>query len=191
MNLRDVGFGLAVAGVLVGLLAVFTPVLDPAVLAADSVRSLLGIGAVTIGVVFGRRWYRSEPTAHEPFERERIAPVGVPGQEFDELLELASSGSDEVARYYRSTSRDRLEEVAVAVLVTHRDWSEERAREALRTGAWTDDRVAARFFVAGSDAADDARGLLAGSVGRDHPTTQRARRAVAELRRIASAEVSD
>lgn len=190
MNLRDVGFGLAVGAALLGLLAVFTPAIDPEALAADSLRSLLGIGAITLGLVLGRRWYRSEPTAHEPGERERIAPVGVPGQEFDELLRIASSGSDEVSRYYRSTSRDRLEEVAVAVLATHRDWTEERAREALRTGAWTEDRVAAQFFVAGSEAADDVRGLLAGNVGIEHPTTRRARRAVAELRRIASAEGS-
>lgn len=191
MNRRDLGFGLAAAGVLLGLTAVFTPLIDPAALAADGLRSLLGIGALALGVGVGRRWYRSEPTAHEPVERERVSPVGVPGQEFDELLELAGSGSDEVARYYRSMSRDRLEEIAVAVLATHRGWTEDRAREALRTGTWTEDRVAARFFVAGSDAADDVRGLLAGSVGIEHPTTRRARRAVDELRRIASAEVSE
>ena len=185
MNARDVGFGLAAAAVTVGLLAVFTPAIDPEALGADGVRPLIGAGSLAAGAVFLRRWYRTDPSAHEPLERERLAPVGVPGEDVDDLLALAGSRSEEVGRYYRSLARDQFEDVAVAVLTTHRNYAPGEARAALYDGSWTNDPVAARYFRSGSDAVDDVRGFVASSVGTEHPTARRARRAVAELRRIA------
>lgn len=189
MNARDAGFGIAAAVAVVGLLAVFTPLLDARALAAARLRPLLALVALAAGVGLLRRWYRTEPTTHEPLERERRSPAAGAGDDFDELLALSDAGSGESARYYRSQAREELQAVAVAVLTTHRGLTPERARRQLATGEWTGDDVAASFFAAGSDPTGDVRNLL--GRGSDGPTTRRARRAVAELRRIADAEVAD
>lgn len=191
MNARDLSFGVAAAVLVVGLLAVFTPVVDAADLGGDQLRAVVGFGTTVAGGVLVTRWFRSEPTAHEPRERERLAPLATAGSDFDQLLALAGGGTDETTRFYRSRARDHLTAVAVAVLTTHRGCSPEEAREQLRTGAWTDDPVAARFFVAGSEYVDDVRGFVATATGSGHPTSRRARRAVAELRRIAAGEGED
>lgn len=189
MNARDVGFGLAAALAVVGLLAVFTPLLDARALAADRLRPLLALGSLAVGLGLLRRWYHTEPATHEPVERERRSPAAGAGDEFDDLLALSDAGSGESARFYRSQAREELEAVAVAVLTTYRDLPPERARRQLATGEWTGDEVAASFFVAGADAPAEVRSLL--QRGGDGPATRRARRAVAELRRIAEAEVAD
>lgn len=188
MKLRDLAFGVAAAVAVVGLLAVFTSAIDASQLAVGRHRPLLGVATTAVGAGLLARWYRTEPTAHEPPERERVAPLPAAGDDFDELLSLASARSDDVSRFYRSRARERLEPVGVAVLATHTDCSPEEARTRLLSGTWTDDPVAARFFVSGSDVADGVRGILSTAAGSNTATTRRARRAVAELRRIAAGE---
>lgn len=191
MNARDLGFGLGAALAVVGLLGAFTQAVDPSQLGGDQFRSLLGLAGVVAGLAFLRRLYRADSAQYEPDECERLAPLPSPGHEFDEQLALAGSRDEEVARYYGGQVREELRSVAVEVLATHRNVDRETAREQLRSGTWTDDPDAARFFVHGSDAAEDVRGAIAGRVRGVHPAARRARRAVAELRAIASSEVVD
>jgi hypothetical protein len=77
-------------------------------------------------------------------ESTRAQPT--PGREFDDdIAALAPSGRMGGANERRAV-RDRLDELAVAVLVREGD-SEQAAREQLAEGTWTDDPYAAAFFA--------------------------------------------
>lgn len=188
--LRDVGIAVAAGVAVLAIASAFTDAVSlPGLLDTQS-RVLLSLAGLGWGLVIAWRFTRADLGGYRPAERERIAPVAVPGDDLDDLFALGASGPGETARYYRSRGRDRLEALAVRVLVTHAGCSTEAAHRQLREGTWTDDPAAARVFTRRIDAGvGDAVGATLGrSIGRAHPHTRRARRAVAELDRIAEAE---
>lgn len=189
MNARDVGLAIAGAVAVVGILGVFSPAVDLSGVLNTQSRVLLAVVGLAWGLLVARRWTGTDLGGYRPPERERVAPVPAPGEDLDELFALGAAGAGETARYYRSRGRDRLLDLAVRTLVVHVGCSPDEAHRRLREGTWTDDPAAARFFQLRGDAgaADAIGGALGTTVGREHPNTRRARRAVAELRRLAEA----
>lgn len=184
--------GLAVAAIVavLGIASVFTA-LDLSGIVQDRIRALLGLVGVGVGIVLIRRWIDADPHGYRPTERERVRPVGVPGDDLDELLRLRErAGSAEAIRFYRSQLREELRATAVDVLQTHRGYSETEARERLRDGSWTDDDVAASALRldSGSGVGGEIRNPFSRSGRGEHPATQRARRAIEALTRIAEGE---
>lgn len=183
----DVGIVIAAVAALVGIAAVFTTAVDLGRLGGSQTRVLLAVVGIAIGVGSIRNWIDADYGGYEPPERERVRPASVPGEDFDELLDLAQdAGTTEATRFYRSQSEDRLLDIAVEVLRTHRDFDAETARERLRDGSWTDDEVAARCFRPGpsTEASDELSNAIREPVGGEHPRITRTRRALAELQRI-------
>lgn len=186
-----VGVAVGAAIAVVGILSVFSPSLDLSALGEDRFRILLGLAGVGFGAVIARRWIDDEDEGYRPPERERVLEVGVPGDDLDELLRLRErAGSAEAIRFYRSQIREELMGVAIDVLEVRRGLSEEAAREALRSGEWTDDEVAATFFKlgAGGEAGEELASAIRRPGGSEHPHTRRARRTAEVLTRIVEGE---
>jgi len=183
MNARDLGIAVAAAGALLGIAAVFTSAVDLSGVLNTQSRVLLALAGLAWGLLLVERWTGADLGGYRPPERERVAPVSTPGEDVDELFALGARATGETARYYRSRGRDRLQELAVRVLTTHAGCSPEEAHRRLREGTWTEDPAAARFFQLRADAGT----AVGGRVGREHPHTRRARRVVAELKRLAEA----
>lgn len=189
VTLRGVGLAVAAGVAVVGILGAFTSAVSVPDLLGTQSRVLLAIVGLAWGLLVAKRWTEADLGGYRPPERERVAPVPAPGEDVDELLALGEAAGGETGRYYRSRGRDRLLELGVRTLVVHRGLAPEAAHRRLREGTWTDDPDAAAFFRLRGDAgaADALGGAIGASVGREHPNTRRARRAVAELRRIAEA----
>lgn len=184
----DVGIAVAAVVAVFGIAGVFTTAVDLAGLLGSQTRVIIAAAGVAMGTVVARSWVNAEPGGYEPPERERVVPVPVPGGDVDDLFALGhAAGTPEATRFYRSQARDRLQTIAIDVLCTHRGLSVEEAREQLRDGTWTDDEAAAGLFVLRMDggASDEVAGVVRRSVGGEHPQVRRARRALAELERIA------
>lgn len=190
IDVTAVGIAIAAILAIAGILSVFTAALDLSGIVEDRFHSMLGVTAAGIGAILVTRWIDAEDEGYRPPERERVVPVGVPGDEFDELLTLRSrADTTEAIRFFRSETRDELQEVAIDVLETHRGYTETEARERLRDGSWTDDEVAATFFqYGGTGASEELTNALPRSSGREHPYTRRARRTVAALSAIAEGD---
>lgn len=194
-QLRGVGYanlGLAVAAVvaIVGIVAVFTTAIDLGGIVGSMNRVAIAVVGLGLGGVVAKQWIDAEPGGYEPPEGERVAPAAVPGTDLDELLALGqAAGSREAVQFYRSQVRDELLDVGTAVLVRHRGLDPEEARNRLRAGDWTDDEVAANCFMLNADVAGELTDTLRRPVGGESAQVRQARRALAELERIA--EVDD
>jgi hypothetical protein len=126
--------------------------------------------------------------AAEPGAVERRFRAPVPGDDFDDRLtdlpDLRVRRRDEE----RAAIRERLENVAVDVLVA-RGLDEDGARRHLRSGTWTADERAASFFVPAADRELSFGARLRDAFGSDLAFTRRARRAVAAIAAHAEREV--
>jgi len=191
VDLVTVGIGVAAIVAILGIVSVFTSALDLSSLVQNRFRITVGLVGVGLGAVMAKGWIDAEEDGYRPPDRERVLPVSVPGDEFDELLWLRSvATSTESIRYYRSESRDELLAVAIEVLELHRGYSEDEARERLRDGSWTDDPVAREFFQygGGSEVSEQLSNTVRRSRGSDHPYTRRARRTIDVLDGIVEGE---
>jgi hypothetical protein len=120
--------------------------------------AVLAVGAVTLlqGLRVARARYASELDAAETPDPETEQDLSVPGETFDDLLESVDPiqlRAVQTGRHRERARADpaerletRLEAAAVATITRKWGCSRERAREALETGEWTDDRAAAAFF---------------------------------------------
>jgi len=99
-----------------------------------------GIAAL-LGTVLGAKWWftgSNEPElSTERPEEVTIDPATIAGAGFDDTLTGITS-LDGVDR-----TRDGLADTAVAVLVATSEMDHDTAAECVRTGDWTDDRIAA------------------------------------------------
>jgi hypothetical protein len=160
--------------------------------------ALIPIGALALlqayRVVRGRMGTEIEIAETDDPETEQ--DLAVPGEDFDEWVDsLASSGGlvgtgamgagagrDHVIRN-RNRVRDRLEEAAVATISNKWGCSEERARQALHGGTWTDDPYAVAYF-SGDPPEIGIRERVSyvfSGEGRYQRRANRAARAIAEL----------
>ena len=184
---RRFGLLLGVSLVLVGLGVAFAPGLAGG-LAPDS---QLLVAVAVIALVLGGAAVRTRLTATggrielPTPERPRSQPT--PGDGFDrQLASLSPPGRRRGARERRAV-RDRLDELAVSVLVRDGD-SERVARERLARGTWTDDPHAAAFFAEASASDVPLEDRLRAAFSTEPRTKKRARHAVTALAAIAEGE---
>jgi hypothetical protein len=102
----------------------------------------------------------------------------------DAIDDLRVVGRRQDATDGRRQVSERLESLAVDVLVAKRDVTAATARDRLESGAWTDDPAAAAFFVDGPVPPLTVRDQVAALRSGDPPFARRARHVLAELHRL-------
>ncbi|MFC6955541.1 DUF7269 family protein [Halorubellus litoreus] len=143
--------------------------------------------AVLAVVVAGVTLYRDatdddSPERAAPPERSRPRRPGAAAARAIADLRVVGRRAD--ADDGRRELHDRLESLAVDVLVAKRDVDASTARDQLASGAWTDDPTAAACFVDGPIPPLSARDQFAALRSGDPPYARRVRRALAELDRV-------
>lgn len=184
--MRRLSLAVAVAAAVLGLALAFVPGLRAVASAPENLPAVLGGAAVLAGLFRAWQWLRHEPRETTLPERERRRPVAVPGSDFDEALAGvppvgATAGDRSAVRI-----REQLRDAAVAALVQYRGLSEDEATERLEEGTWTDDPLAADFFASLDGTGNSVAESVAGSLWGEGPFRRRARRAAAEIARVAS-----
>ena len=139
-----VAFGLGVLMLVSTPVAAAVPGNATVVTGGGAVLALLGAA-----IVYGRRNVEIE-IADPPAPEHRLA-FPVPGDDVDGLLEgrwARSKGTGPVrATGRRERLRRRLDALAVTAVAAEYSCTEEKAREKLEMGAWTDDPHAAAYFL--------------------------------------------
>lgn len=143
------------------------------VLALAALALLQGLAAVAGRVAGSGR-------AAAPDDVESRFPATVPGDEFDALLADLPQLSVQRRDEERAAIRERLEALAVAVLIG-RGLDEATARRRLRDGTWTADERAATFFMPAADRELSLGRRMRDAVGSDLAFIRRARRTVAAI----------
>lgn len=168
-GLLAVGFACTVTGLVLLLTPASAPVSVPLLPALGLVALVaLGVGGLvaldrTVGGV--RVYDLPDPTAG----------VRVPGDAFDERLDALSVRTDPSER---AAIRDRIEAVAVSVLVEREGGTRATARERLEEGDWPADPTARAFFM---ERRPSVRERVRTVVTGDPTFVRRARRAIAAV----------
>jgi len=110
-----------------------------------------------------------------------------PGADVDERLR--EGAGDLVASPSGQRFRERMEILAVQVLVDANGMPQEEAKSKLEDGSWTDDTMAASFFC--NDIDPPAQDVFSTIVGRSTVYEQQVHRVVAELQTIAGLDGGD
>lgn len=185
MNTREVLLALGILTAVAGLAMAFTPGLAAAIGVPGELPLLLGMVAIVGGLFRVRTWLGHDDEDYRPVERERPTGIEAPGTDFDRMLARAPSTPSRGGNTRLIMLRQSLREAAIETLVTYQGHTEESARRALQTGAWTDDEYAVEFFTS----ADGSGGSLSESVTStfygDTPFARRADRAAREIERLA------
>jgi len=184
MNRRYLLLAITMAGGVVGLVLAFVPGVAAAVSLPDLLPTVLAGLAVVAGLYRAAQWLDRDSSRQPLPEPERPRPVTVPGEEFDALLSATSSFGISSGDQRALTAREEIETLALSVLTQYRGLSRAEARRRLNEGTWTDDQLAADFFVSTTGGGSSLRESVAGSLWGDGPFERRARHAVAELDRI-------
>lgn len=188
---RQILFGVAVAGALFGLALAFAPGVVGSFSLPETVLPILAAGAVLAGLVRAWKWVREDLTQATPPQTERGQPIGVPGDDVDaRLARVAAFGTTTGDRGVIRIRKD-LRAIAVAVLVEYRGLSESEAERRLAAGEWTDDPLAAEFFVTLGGAGTSLTESVAGAFFVEGPFQKRARRAIDAIASIAEARGED
>jgi hypothetical protein len=184
---RRIGYALGVVLVAVGLVAVFVPGFARGFGTSPKLLTVVGGIALLGAVAAVSARLRTDDAEGERPTPERKQSHPTPGDEFDEQLASLTPRGRRQGAGERRAVRDRLDTVAVSVLV--RDGvSEAVARERLAEGTWTDDPYAAAFFA--EERATDAplEERLRAAFSSEPNMRKRARHAVSALTRIADRE---
>lgn len=124
----------------------------------------------------------AEVEGHDVGEPETPQSLPAPGTEFRERMDLVRRRSAfDNQRLHQSITED-LEMIAVAVVSRREGCPEDRARELLERGAWTDDPIAAEFFTT-SGLRMTTTDLVREMTGRRTPFSEKVDRVVDELER--------
>lgn len=190
MNARAVLAAAGAAAALAGVAVAIEPSLASGIVLQADRGVVLALAALALlqglAAVAGR--VTGSGRAAEPDTVEDRFPATIPGEEFDALLadlpELSVQRRDEE----RAAIRDRLEALAVAVLVG-RGLDEATARRRLEDGTWTADERAATFFMPAADRELSLGRRLRDAFGSDLAFTRRARRTVTAIAAHAEGEV--
>lgn len=190
MNARAALAAVGVTATLTGIAVAVEPSLASGVgLQADrGVVLVLAALALLLGLAAVASRVTSSGRAAEPDAVESRFPATVPGDEFDALLADLPGLSIQRRNEERAAIRERLEALAVAVLVG-RGLGESTARRRLRDGIWTGDERAATFFMPAADRELSLGRRMRDAVGSDLAFTRRARRTVAAIAAHAEGEV--
>jgi hypothetical protein len=124
----------------VGVLAIASA-LVVAVLAVEDTPAtpqLAGLLAVMVALGSGYVLRRSGASPSTGTRFDGPTRAGTPGARFDRLANRAINGDPDAGQQVRATLR----QAAIATVAAETDRSTDAAREAVATGAWTDDPVA-------------------------------------------------
>lgn len=184
---RWVAVAVGVALVLWGLAAAVAPALAGGVSLASGLLGVVAALALLGGAGAVRARLRSDERDIDLPTPESTRAQPTPGEGFDDdIAALAPSGRMQGASERRAV-RDRLDELAVAVLVREGD-SEHVARERLAEGTWTDDSYAAAFFAEARASDVPLEERLRAAFSTEPSSRQRARHAADALADIANRE---
>ena len=183
-RLRRLGLGFGLVLVAGGLAVAAVPGLAGGIGFGSAALTAVGLGALVLAVRAIRVRLTTTDRRPELPSPERRRPHPTPGDGFDgRLAALGSRGRLRGARDRRAV-RERLEGVAIRVLV--RDGlSEAAAREALARGTWTDDPHAAAFFAEASATDVPIEDRLRAAFSTEPLPGRRARHAIDALSRRA------
>lgn len=186
-RLRRAGLVIGTVLVGIGLAVVFVPGLvggfgvNPAFLTGIGLIALLGFGVAVRARLTVTDSQMELPTP------ERKRTHSTPGDEFDRQLTSLSARGRMRGAGERRAIRDRLDELAISVLVRDGD-NEATARERLARGTWTDDPYAAAFFAEERASEVSLEDRLRAAFSSEPNSRKRARHAVDALARIAKTE---
>ncbi|MFB6205810.1 MAG: hypothetical protein ABEJ05_04700 [Haloglomus sp.] len=189
MNLRSLLAAAGAATVVAGVVVLLEPSLSELVQLRPGglvVTALAALAAVQ-GLVAVSSRLTGEQRAAVPDEVERRFPATVPGDEFDDLLADLPALRVKRRDEERAAVRERLEGLAVEVLVD-RGLDEAAARRHLEEGTWTADERAASFFVPPGERELLFGARLRDALGADLAFTRRARHAIGAIRAHAERE---
>lgn len=140
-----------VVAVALGVLLVVQPGLATAVAADYVAVVVVGLLALVQGLRVARARRRSEIRGAETPDVETVETMPTPGHEFDARVAGLRSGPRRSTIRERANVREMLEEAAVSTVAERENCSQERAREKIDAGTWTDD-VHAAAYLGGADA---------------------------------------
>lgn len=121
-------------------------VLPPRYAVSATVFFVLGIAGLLLAVWALFQRVRVDTDTSDLPDPELPQPARVPGSDFDTKLARSASIGARNTSHTRTVIRDRLETVAQSILMTAGRLSPTEATTHLRTGDWTDNRVAAAFL---------------------------------------------
>lgn len=116
------------------------------------VADLAALGALVLGIWTARTRYRTDTRWIAVSDVGLSLATPTPGDELDELvyrLTRLREGTIE----YREQIHERVRDIAIAVIMQRQKCSHEQAAQQLEDGTWTDDALAANFFLSGGKGA--------------------------------------
>lgn len=186
MNGRRLLIGSGLALFAIAIAELFDPGRFP-LPASETLLTLFGGLFVLYALAAYRSRRKAGPEYAETPDVELRESTKVPGTELDETLE-GFPGADQVYAGIFSSIRNGLEEVAVAVLTRFDGDDEERARERVASGTWTDDPYAAGFLSESGHQVRSLRDRLRRLVARDSLQRRYVRRTADAIARKANVE---
>lgn len=178
---------IGLVGFLVGIWVTISPEAATLIPLGRSFAELTGMVALFLGAFIVTRRRRVSRDRTEFPDAERRAPLPVPGDTVETLLDEASTVrlySRPNSRGHRSQNaglRRRLTPAAVEILMTEYGDSPAEARRRLNAGDWTDDPHAAAFFMNGFPDWTPRVVRARARLSTEDPVGQWARHAVDEL----------
>ena len=189
MNARRllVGSGLALFAIAVAEL--FAPGNFP-LPASETAVTLFGALFVLYSFAAYRSRRKSGPEFAETPDVELRETTSVPGTELDDTLE-GFPGADQVYAGIFSSIKNGLREVAVTVLTRIEGDDEDRARERVESGSWTDDPYASAFLSEDGRSIQSIRDRLQRLLARERFQRRNVERTADAIARKANVEPSE
>ncbi|EMA54023.1 DUF7269 family protein [Halococcus thailandensis] len=184
---RSLAIAVGVALVLWGLAVASVPGFVGGVTLTTELLGAVAVVALAGGAVAIRSRLRAEETESDLPTPESAGEFSTPGEEFDEKVAALAPGRRMRGASERRTISDRLDALAVRVLV-RQGASEQAAREQLAEGTWTDDPYAAAFFAEALASDIPLEERLRAAFSGEPSERRRARHAADALATIASRE---
>jgi uncharacterized repeat protein (TIGR01451 family) len=147
-TIHRLGIAIAVATLGAGFVLLFLPGLTESIPVSMILADIAALGAIILSIWVVRERYstRQNETVVPAVEYPLITPT--PGDDIDDLVYRMTELREGLIEY-RERIRERIGEIAVAVITDRMDCSREQAIEHLEEGTWTDQPAARAFFGAG------------------------------------------
>ena len=147
--IHRIGIVIGVVGLSAGFVLFVSPEISSAVPINFWVADLAALFAILLGLWVVRTRYRSSYDFLSIPNVEFPMTTPSPGHELDDLLYRLTELREGTIEY-RQRIQERVAEIAIEVIVHRHDCSREEAIGQLESETWTDDEVAANFFVGGA-----------------------------------------
>jgi hypothetical protein len=184
---RSLAIVVGVALVLWGLAVASVPGFAGGVTLTTELLGAVAIVALVGGAAAVRSRFRTEETESDLPTPESAGEFSTPGEGFDDDVAALAPGGRMRGASQRRTIRDRLDELALRVLI-RQGVNEQAAREQLAEGTWTDDPYAAAFFAEAHASDVPLEERLRAAFSGEPSERRRARHAADALAAIANRE---